>query len=87
MAVETTELISFISWVRVSNVGVVGHDEGVASLISNFVLNVWSIVDFWNWWEALLFQVTLIGLLGDKTLDLGSNFLTQLNSFCINFLW
>ena len=66
--------------------GIVGDDKGVVSFISNSVLDVWSIIYFWYWWEALLLQVALIGLLGDKKLNLGSNFLTDFDSFCICFL-
>ena len=63
--------------------GIVGDDKGVVSFISNSVLDVWSIIYFWYWWEALLLQVALIGLLGDKKLHLGSNFLTDFDSFRI----
>ena len=87
MTIETTKLVSFIAWVCVSNVGIVGHDEGIVSLILDSILNVRAVIDFWHWWKALLFQVCLIALLGDEHLDLSSNFLTDLNSFCISFLW
>ena len=86
MTEETTELVSFVTWVRVSNVSIVGHDEGVVSLILNSILDVWSSIDLWHWWKALLGQVTLVRLLGDQQLDLCSNFLADFNSFCICFL-
>ena len=83
---ETTLAVSFVTWVGVFNVSIVGHDKSTVSLILNSILNVWSIIDFWYWWKALPLQVTLIGLLGDKQLDLSSNFLTDFNSFCISLL-
>ena len=86
VTVETTLLVSFEAWVGVSDVSIVGHDETVVPLIFNSILNMRSIIGFWYWWKALSCQVLLIVLLGDKQLDLGSNFLTDFNSFRICFL-
>ena len=86
VTVETTLLVSFEAWVGVSDVSIVGHDETVVSLILHSILNDWAVVCLWYGWKALPLQVRLVGLLGDKQLDLRSNFLTDFNSFCISLL-
>ena len=87
VAEKTTKPISFITWVSVSNMSIVGYDEGLISLVFNSVLNVRAVVDLWYFWKALRFQVTWVVLLGNEQLGLSSNFSTDIDSFCISCLW
>ena len=63
MAVKSSHDCSTESRIGRSDVGFIGHYEGVVSSVLNFAGDSWTVEGFWHWGQLLFLQIVHIFLL------------------------